>query len=62
MTKKRNVILVKIRDKGAALLKRAKNVNKKTLLKLICETSLIIVVIAKMIILIMWEVNTLINE
>lgn len=62
MTKKRNVVLVKFRDMRAELLKRAKNVKKKAVLKLICEASLGIVIIAKMIILIMWEVNTLINK
>ena len=62
MTRKRDVALIKVRDMRAKLLQRAKNVKKKAVLKLMCEASLGIVVIAKMIILIMWEVNTLINK
>lgn len=62
MTRKRDVALIKVRDMRAKLLQRAKNVKKKAVLKLMCEASIGIVVIAKMIILIMWEVNTLINK
>lgn len=61
MTKKKYVI-TKFRDTKAELLRRAKNIKAKAVLKLIAEGSLAIVVIAKMIILIMWEINTLINE
>ena len=55
MTRKRDVALIKVRDMRAKLLQRAKNVKKKAVLKLMCEASLGIVVIAK-------EVNTLINK
>lgn len=62
MTKKRDVVLVKFRDMRAKLLKQVKNIKKKTLLKLICQASLGIVIFAKMIILILWEINTLIDK
>ncbi len=62
MGRKRDVAINKIKDTKTKLLQRVKNIKAKTLLKLMCEGTLMLVVVAKMIILVMWEVNTFINK
>lgn len=62
MSRKRDVVITKIKNTKDKLHQRIKNIKVKKLLKVLCEGSLMLVVIGKMIILVLWEVNTLINK
>ena len=62
MVKRNVMVLKKVSAAKTKLLQRVKKLKIKTLLKLIAEAVVALVIVTKMLILVLWEVNTLINK
>lgn len=62
MGKKKDVIIKKLKHTKSKLTERVKKLKLKTVLKLGGEVCIAFVVISKLIVLILWEINTFINK